>query len=184
MRFLISILVFIALMSLSLKVVAQDKDFAAFVETKSGDTIHVQKIRDHRHFWQKERRYVLRLQNGEKKKILASDVLTYGKMDRGHLVIYKIVEVQQSSGSTYLREMQIVERGKITLLREWHEGNSWLYVESPYYTGYLESKEEISNMLDYLNSCHSFKRKFKNENSVKYRSLPKVIAFYNKHCQN
>ena len=81
-----------------------------------------------------------------------------------------------------LREMEIIDRGKITLLREWHEANSWFYVESPFFTGYLESEFEINNMLTYLRSCKTFKLEFDEGSKLNYKNLPDLILFFNKNC--
>ena len=182
MNFLKSSLVLIAIVLQPLDMLGQEDDFSAFVETISGDTIQAQSIRDHHHFWQKERRYVLKFPNGAKKKLLASDISSYGKLENRRPVIYKIVEVQRPSGSRYLREMEIIDRGKITLLREWHEANSWFYVESPFFTGYLESEFEINNMLTYLRSCKTFKLEFDEGSKLNYKNLPDLILFFNKNC--
>ncbi|ARN77957.1 hypothetical protein BST97_08070 [Nonlabens spongiae] len=172
----------IYLLFTTLASIAQEDVLKPFVETKSGDTIYVLGIKDHHHFWQKERRYVLKLPNGAKKKLLASDISSYGKLENRRPIIYKIVEVQRPSGSRYLREMEIIDRGKITLLREWHEANSWLYVESLFYTGYLESEFEINNMLTCLSSCKPLKLEFDEGSKFNYKNLPDLILFFNKHC--
>ncbi len=181
MNFLKTSLVFITIVFQSLNMLGQE-DFYPFVETTSGNTIQVLSIRDHHHFWQKERRYVLKLLNGDNKKLLASEISSYGKLKNRRPVLYKIVEVQLPSGTKYLSEMEIIDRGKITLLREWHEANSWLYVESLFYTGYLESAFQINQMLTYLNSCESFKSEFDDQNMLNYRNLSVLISFYNKNC--